>query len=42
VGQIRDDLAAIYGPLPVAEVKEFLAAMEAIGVLRRGGNSHAP
>ncbi|HEV7785233.1 MAG TPA: M28 family peptidase, partial [Thermoanaerobaculia bacterium] len=42
VGQIRDDLAAIYGPLPVAEVTEFLAAMEAIGVVRRGGASHAP
>lgn len=42
VGQIRDDLAAIYGPLPVAEVKEFLAAMEAVGVLRQGGAAHAP
>jgi hypothetical protein len=42
VGQIHDDLAAIYGPLPLAEVKEFLAAMEAVGVLRRGGSSHAP
>ncbi len=37
VGQIRDDLAAIYGPLPLAEVTEFLAAMESIGVLRQGG-----
>jgi aminopeptidase YwaD len=42
VGQIHDDLAAIYGPLPVAEVAEYLAAMEAIGVLRRGGAAHAP
>jgi aminopeptidase YwaD len=42
VGQIHDDLAAIYGPLPVAEVAEYLAAMETIGVLRRGGASHAP
>lgn len=42
VGQIRDDLAAIYGPSPVAEVQEFLAAMEAVGVVRRGEAAHAP
>lgn len=42
VGQIRDDLAAICGPLPVAEVADYLAAMEVVGVLRRGGASHAP
>jgi hypothetical protein len=33
--QIRDDLAAIYGPLPVAEVAEYLAALEKIGILRQ-------
>ena len=38
VGQIRDALAAIYGPLPLAEVAEYLAALERIGVLRRGGD----
>jgi hypothetical protein len=38
VRQIRDDLAAIYGPLPVKEVAEYLAALEAIGVLRRAGS----
>ncbi|HEV7507622.1 MAG TPA: M28 family peptidase [Thermoanaerobaculia bacterium] len=42
VAQIRDDLAAIYGPLPGAEVLEFLAAMEKIGVVRKEGASHAP
>ncbi|HKI03394.1 MAG TPA: M28 family peptidase [Thermoanaerobaculia bacterium] len=33
VGQIRDALAAIYGPLPLAEVAEYLAALEKIGIL---------
>jgi hypothetical protein len=42
VGQIRDDLAAICGPLPLAEVAEYLQDLEAIGVLRRGGNPNAP
>ncbi|HEX3552100.1 MAG TPA: M28 family peptidase [Thermoanaerobaculia bacterium] len=42
VGQIRDDLAAICGPLPVAEVAEYLGAMETIGVLLREGAPHAP
>ncbi|MEA2604681.1 MAG: aminopeptidase YwaD [Acidobacteriota bacterium] len=42
VGQIRDALAAIYGPLPVAEVAEYLQDLEAIGVLRRQGGPHAP
>ncbi len=42
VGQIRDDLAAIYGPLPLAEVAEYLQDLEAIGVLRRSGGPHAP
>ncbi|HSK76684.1 MAG TPA: hypothetical protein VLQ45_09520, partial [Thermoanaerobaculia bacterium] len=35
VRQIRDDLAAIYGPVPVSEVAEYLAALEKIGVLAR-------
>jgi len=42
VRQVRDDLAAICGPLPVAEVAEYLAAMEKIGVLRRERGPHAP
>src|SRR5947209_14479310 len=33
VRQIRDDLAAICGPVPLAEVAEYLGAMEKIGVL---------
>jgi aminopeptidase YwaD len=41
VGQVRDALAAIYGPLPLAEVAEYLRDLEAIGVLRQGG-PHAP
>ena len=36
VGQIRDALAAIYGPVPVTEVAEYLEALEKIGVLRAG------
>jgi hypothetical protein len=35
VGQIRDDLAAIYGPLPVDAVAEFLRVLQRIGVLTR-------
>jgi hypothetical protein len=35
VRRIRDDLAAIYGPLPVEEVAEYLGVLEKIGVLRR-------
>jgi aminopeptidase YwaD len=35
VGEIRDALAAIYGPVPVAEVAEYLGALEKIGILRR-------
>lgn len=34
VRRIRDDLAAIYGPVPLEEVAEYLAALQAIGVLR--------
>jgi hypothetical protein len=42
VGEVRDDLAAIYGPLPLAEVIEYLGDMEKIGVLHREGVNHAP
>lgn len=38
MGQIRDALAAIYGPLPEAEVSEYLQALEKIGIL----DLHAP
>ncbi len=33
VHQIRDDLAAIYGPVPLAAVAEYLQALAKIGVL---------
>jgi len=35
VRQVRDDLAAIYGPLPLAEVAAYLEDLERIGVLTR-------
>ncbi|MFP5287267.1 MAG: hypothetical protein ACLGI9_16125, partial [Thermoanaerobaculia bacterium] len=35
VGEIRDALAAIYGPVSVGEVAEYLAVLEKIGILRR-------
>ncbi|MEA2691012.1 MAG: aminopeptidase YwaD [Acidobacteriota bacterium] len=35
VRQVRDDLSAIYGPVPVAAVMEYLKALERIGVLLR-------
>jgi predicted transcriptional regulator len=35
VGEIRDGLAAIYGPLPLPEVVEYLGDLERIGVLQR-------
>ncbi len=38
--QVRDDLTAIYGPIPFAMVAEYLAALEKIGVLQ--ALSHAP
>jgi hypothetical protein len=34
-GEIRDALAAIYGPLPLARVVEFLQSLETVGLLRR-------
>ena len=36
VGEIRDALAAIYGPLPLPEVIEYLGDLEKIGVLQDG------
>jgi aminopeptidase YwaD len=42
VSEIRDALAAIYGPLPLAEVAEYLADLEKIHVLQRGEAPHAP
>lgn len=42
VGEIRDALSALYGPVPVEEVAEYLGALEKIGILTRGGDSHAP
>jgi aminopeptidase YwaD len=35
VAEIRDALAAIHGPVPVAEVAEYLGVLEKIGILRR-------
>jgi hypothetical protein len=42
VREVRDALAAIYGPLPLAEVAEYLGDLETIGVLQRKEASHAP
>jgi aminopeptidase YwaD len=42
VSEIRDALAAIYGPLPLAEVAEYLSDLEKIHILQHGGASHAP
>ena len=41
VREIRDALAAIYGPLPLSEVIEYLEDLEKIGVLQREA-AHAP
>lgn len=35
VRQIRDDLSAIYGPVPIEQVAEFLDLLRRIGVVRR-------
>ncbi|MEO8810949.1 MAG: DUF4910 domain-containing protein [Rhodanobacter sp.] len=35
VAQIRDDLAATVGPAPIAEVAQYLATLEQIGVIER-------
>jgi hypothetical protein len=42
VSEIRDALAAIYGPLPLTEVAEYLGDLEKIHVLQHGRASHAP
>jgi hypothetical protein len=42
VRQIRDALAAIYGPVPLEAVAEYLTALEKIGILRRGGTPNGP
>lgn len=36
VQDIRDALSAVYGPVPLDMVAEFLGALEAVGVLSRG------
>ena len=36
VAQVRDEVAAIYGPVPLAVVAEYLEALEAIDVIRCG------
>ena len=35
IGQIRDELAATVGPVPVEEVTAYLAVLERLGVIRR-------
>jgi len=35
VMMIRDDLAGMYGPVPLELVAEYLAALESIGVVQR-------
>ncbi len=42
VREIRDALAAIYGPVPLPEVAEYLGDLETIGILQREKASHAP
>ncbi len=42
VGEVRDALAAIYGPIPLAVVAEYLGDLAKIGVLQTGGATHAP
>ena len=41
VRQIRDDLSAIYGPVPLEEVTEYLEVLRRIGVLDRTPSSGA-
>jgi len=36
--EIRDALAAIYGPVPLAAVVEYLRALESVGILTRAGS----
>ena len=35
VAQIRDDLSAIYGPVPLRLVSEYLDVLAKIGILKR-------
>ena len=35
VKQVRDDVSAIYGPISLELVVEYLTALESIGVIRR-------
>ncbi|HSU84391.1 MAG TPA: hypothetical protein VLR69_18375, partial [Thermoanaerobaculia bacterium] len=42
VREIRDALAAIYGPVPYPEVAEYLGDLETIGILQREKSAHAP
>jgi len=42
VREIRDALAAIYGPVPLPEVAEYLGDLETIGILQREKAAHAP
>jgi aminopeptidase YwaD len=42
VREVRDALAAIYGPVPTAEVAEYLEDLRKIGVLQREEDPHAP
>jgi hypothetical protein len=35
VRQIHDDVAAIYGPVPIGAISEYLGALEKIGLLVR-------
>lgn len=37
IGTIRDSVAASYGPLPVDLVSEYIAVLEAIGVVSCSG-----
>lgn len=39
VAEVRDDLAAIYGPVPLAAVSEYLGVLERVGVLSRASPS---
>jgi aminopeptidase YwaD len=42
VAEVRDALAAIYGPVPLAVVAEYLGDLAKIGVLQTGEPRHAP
>ena len=42
VRQIRDDLSAIYGPVPIERVAEFLDLLRRIGVVGRANLLQSP